>query len=238
MILTVSYASEKIATESYARLVETMVTDPCEVVLFDNHYPLNRKYFMVELCEKYGFLYNSFGKNIGAYDAYNYLLGLCEARKAILYEGDNFPIQKDWHIAALKVIGGGFVMSTLRNKTSYREMDERGFTVKEINGVACRMPLHAVTNTIGAIDVPYFRQIGGFAGGKYYGGGEISMWDYLKDRWVFLDAYEDDREKFTHDWQYSQYKLLHAHRGMDMSFEDYLATKPILIENLANSIFT
>lgn len=237
MILTVSYANEQIAFESYSQLVKTMVNDPFEVILFDNHYPLNRKNFIPELCDEFGFKYDSHGENIGAYKAYNYLINKYGQGKAILYEGDNFPLNDDWHLAVMSVISNQIVQSTLINKTSLREMNEFGFDDLEINGIICRKPKQAVTNTIGAINTDYFKAIGGAKGGKYYGGSEISMWEQLADKWVFLTDFEDDREKFTHDWQYSQYKLLHAHRGLDLSFEEYFKANPERIENLANRIF-
>lgn len=245
-LLTCSYANELVAEKSYSQLVKTMVKDPLPVWLWDNIYPLNQPMTMQKICSKYNFLYmsmNDMGGNVGMYAAYNFMINSlpddCEV--AVFYDGDQFPVQENWHLALIKAVKDyGYRCVTLNNHISQREMIERGFDSVEVGGLRLQIPRQACTNTICAFDVEFLRETGGIRGGKmYYGGNEIEMWPQLQYKWAFLTDFWDDFEqcKRLHDWQYEQYKLLYAHKGMDMSFENYLASKPERIYDLEKTIF-
>lgn len=242
-LLTCSYANEQVAEKSYGQLVKTMVKDPLEVRLWDNKYPLNDPDFMPKMCKKYDFKYISMDNNIGMYAAYNFLINSLpeDAEVAVFYDGDQFPLQENWHLALIEAVKTyGYRCATLNNHISQREMTERGYNAIEIGGLRIQVPHQACTNTVCAFDVKFLRETGGIRGGKhYYGGNEIEMWPQLQHRWAFLADFWDDFNqcKAMHDWQYEQYKLLYAHKNMDMSFEKYLESKPERIYDLEKTIF-
>lgn len=245
-LLTCSYANQQVAEKSYGQLVKTMVKDPLPVWLWDNTYPLNEPQTMQKICKKYGFDYfstNDMGGNVGMYAAYNFLINSLpdDAEIAVFYDGDQFPVQPNWHLALIEVVKcKKYYCATLNNHISQREMTERGYDVSEVNGIRLQVPKQACTNTICAFDVKFLRETGGLRGGKlYYGGNEIEMWPQLQYHWAFLTDFWDDFNqcKVLHDWQYEQYKLLYAHKGMDMSFEQYVKSNPDRIYDLEKTIF-
>jgi hypothetical protein len=132
---------------------------------------------------------------------------------------------------------------TLSNTVNEREMNERGFERAVINGVRVKIAKSACTNTICGFNTKFLKDIGGLQGSKkYYGGNEVEMWKhYGEKKWVFLEDFREETEKIQplHDWQYQEFKLLYAHRNLDMSFEDYLLSKPIRhgFDNLIKQIF-
>ena len=237
MILTVAFANDRVMNDSYRRLFYTSFD---EVWLWDNHYPgADAK----RIANRYHFKYFSLGENIGLYEAHNKMLDVLPhyVDKVIMYDSDNYPMMHDWDVALKEVIGGDVVHSTLSNPVSNREMEERGYTSKVINGLRCKIPHQVCTNTTCAFSVEFLRECGGLIGGKkYYGGNEIAMKGFYKGKhWVFLeDFFEDSRHlKPYHDWQYEQYKLLYAHRHLNLSYDEYLKTDPERIDDLAKQIF-
>lgn len=238
MILTVSYANERVARKSYARLVESMKDDPCEVRLFDNHYPLNRADFIKDLCQEYGFQYNkSFAhSNIGLYPAINSLIGALpkDCKKIIGFDGDNYPMTDNWHKALLDVLDDPTVGTvTLSSEIIAREIAERGFTPAVINGHKCKISHQVLTCTVSGWNVPFLKSTNGITSPHvYYGGNEVDMWRHYKEKgmkYVVLDDHWEELKemKAMQDWQYEEYKLLYAHRGLGMSFEEYLKTNPV-----------
>jgi hypothetical protein len=150
-------------------------------------------------------------------------------------------MQPNWHLALIETVKSQkYVCATLNNHVSNREINERGFYHSEVNGIRLQVPKQACTNTVCAFDVKFLRENGGIRGGKvYYGGNEIEMWPILEYKWAFLTDFWDDFNqcKVFHDWQYEQYKLLYAHKGMDMSFETYVKSNPDRIYDLEKTIF-
>ncbi len=239
MILTVSFANQEVTNKSYEQMVNTMQND-CEVLFWDNHYPgTNGK----QVADWYGFKYFSAGKNVGLYEGFDQLIKQLprSCTKFVGYDGDNFPMQNNWHNALLDTIGGEYVHSTLKNSISWREMDERGFDRYEVNGYRVRITKSAVTNTCSAYSRAFLEECGGLWGSKpLYGGNEIEMWPkYEGKKWIFLEDFEDKWEvtKPLHDWQYEQFKLLYAHAGVEMNFDEYLAYNPERNDDLAKQLF-
>lgn len=227
-LLTVSFANEKVAMKSYAQLVKTMKPSPCKVLLFDNHYP---GHDARKTAEKFGFEYHSAGSNIGQYAAYNYLINELPAdtTKILFYDGDHFPLTEGWHLAMLDVLSDPAVAHvSLKNDVTWREFEERPYDRALVFGNRVRVALQPMTNTMCGFTVEFLRLCGGVKGGHvYYGGNEIEMWKYYGGRkWVYLEDYEVQELKDMHDWQYEQYKLLYAQKGLDMSYEEYLNTNP------------
>ncbi len=241
-ILTVSFANETVTAKSYQRLVDT-IRQPYKVLLWDNHYPLNSPDFLDKLCKTYKFERYTLGINIGLYAAWNCLLAYLpdDVEKVILFDGDNYPIENDWHLALTDVIGGPVVHSTLMHHVNRRELNERGFTSEVIKGVRVRVTNQPCTNTTCAFSVDFLNQVGGVTGGKtFYGGNELTMWPFYEGKkWVFLEDFTEGKEEMMplHDWQYYQYKLLYAHKGLEGDFKKYLASNPERIEDLEKQIF-
>ena len=246
IILSCSFANEKVTVKSYQALYDTTRNQPCEVWVWDNHYPLNTDGFVRQVCMDYGFKYMHSGENVGMYEAYRRLIGhLDEFAKGIenviFYDGDCNPKVNDWHLALLAPFQDEKVVhTTLINQTNNRELRERGFNFETINGIKCMVTQSACTNTVCAFNIPWLKAIGGLQGKYYYGGNEVAMWpEYGGKKWAFLADYWEDKEEMDklHDWQYHQYKLLYAHKGMDISFAEYLKTDPEFIDNLEKHIF-
>ncbi len=228
MIAVVSYANEKVTEISLRQLYLTAQTGNIHV--WDNHYPLNRHDFVLNLCKELGFDYHSEGENVGMYRAFNELITFTN-QDIILFDGDCYPSQIGWDKAILEVLMDKNVGTvTLSNRVNVREMNERGYDPLTINGHKVNRPHSACTNTVCGFNIDFLHEIGGLQGThKYYGGNEILMWPhYSRKSWVYLNDFWEATEamKPLHDWQYEQYKLLYAHRGLGMSFEDYLKTNP------------
>lgn len=246
IILSCSFANEKVTVKSYQALYDTTRNQPCEVWVWDNHYPLNTEGFVRQVCMDFGFKYMHSGRNVGMYEAYANMIGhLNEFAKGIdnviFYDGDNNPQVNDWHLALLEVMKDDRVKTaTLTNQVNNRELRERGFDFETINGVKVLTTHSACTNTVCAFNIPWLLSVGGLQGKYYYGGNEVALWPhYGGNKWVFLADYWEDKEVIDklHDWQYHQYKLLYAHKGMAGSFADYLKTDPERIDNLEKYIF-
>jgi hypothetical protein len=221
-----------------------MVTNPLPVLMWDNCYPMNWVGFGDDIADKYGFKYHTDGENIGLYAAWNALLSELpdDCEKVILYDGDNFPVTPDWHLALLKALDDPKVVhATLMNDVIYNEFKKRPSTSEEINGIKVYTTHQPMTNTVCAFKTSFLHECGGILGGKrYYGGNEMAMWPYYKGRkWVFLSEFWEDKPKMMalHDWQYQQYKMLYAHDGLDMSFESYVKTNPERITNIEKHIW-
>lgn len=232
-ILVCAYANENVLCRSISQLVRTVDTKEFEIHVFDNYYPLNRGLYLYSLCKAHGLKYHTYGKNVGMYVAYAHLIDQLpeDCQKAIFYDADCLPDDSgNWAEALLKVIHDDVVHSTLTNVTNHRELVERGYKWELNNGVSTWVTKDPCTNTVCAFNIPWLRSIGGFKGGnQYYGGNEISMWTHYEGKkWVFLPDYSEHCEMMMplHDWQYQQYKLLHAHKGLKLSFEEYLKTGP------------
>lgn len=243
-LLTVAFANERVLSKSYEQLHRTMVTDPLPVLLWDNCYPLNWMGFGADLADKYGFTYRTTGENVGLYKAFNNLIAEVpkDCENVILYDGDNFPTSPDWHLTVLKVLEDPEVVHvTLMNDTIAREFKERPHDIEYINGVRCFVTKQAMTNTVCGFKMDFLRKTSGLIGGKYYyGGNEIAMWPYYEGKkWVYLaDIWEDKPAMMAlHDWQYQQYKSLYAHKGLDMSFTDYILSNPERIEDIKKYIW-
>lgn len=221
-----------------------MVTDPLPVMMFDNCYPMNWIGHGHDLSVRKNFQYFTHGVNVGLYKAWEYLLSKIpdDCEKVILYDGDNFPTQPDWHLALLKVLDSPEVVhSTLMNSVILNELKTRDFGREKIEGYRCYVVKQAMTNTVCAFKTSFLREIGGVLGGKkYYGGNEITMWPHYKGRkWVFLEDFWEDKPVMMglHDWQYQQYKMLYAHKNLDMSFEQYYSSNPERIDNIEKHIW-
>jgi hypothetical protein len=241
MILVCSYSNERI-TELCLRQLALTKSNRSVVLVWDNHYPLNRPDFVKNICDQFGFIYMSEGENKGMYYAYNTMLNSCNDETVITMDGDNFISYFQWDKAIEKVLFDERIgTATLGSLTSDREMNERGFEPEMINGVRIKFPVSACTNTVCGWNTEFLKSIGGIKGSKeYYGGNEIEMWKhYQEKKWVYLTDYREDTEliKPLQDWQYEQYKLLYAHKGMGGSFEEYLKTNPERIENILKYIF-
>jgi hypothetical protein len=94
-LLSISYHNEQVATATYKQLAETMLLDPCEVLVLDNNCPLVKdKTFLETLCKKYGFIYLNAGKNLGLAGGWNYLISQLppDCDRVILLDGDGFPV--------------------------------------------------------------------------------------------------------------------------------------------------
>lgn len=212
------------------------------VLVWDNFYPLNRPDFLLDLCNDLRFIYMTEGENKGLYHAYNTMIKSCNDDSVIIMDGDNFISYFEWDLAVEKVLKDDRIGTvTLGSKTSDREMNERGFDYEMINGIRVKIPHQACTNTCCGFNTEFLKSIGGIKGSKeYYGGNEIEMWKHYREKkWVYLIDYKEDTEliKPLQDWQYEQYKLLYAHKGMGGSFEEYLKTNPERIENIHKFIF-
>jgi len=248
-LLTVAFANQKVLAASYEQLSRTMVTKPLPVLMWDNCYPMNWVGFGADLADKYGFKYLTDGENIGLYDAWAQLLAQVpkDCEKVILYDGDNFPLEPDWHLAMLKVLDEpDIVHATLMNNVIYREFQERPHekrvvAIEKGRNMEVFVAKQAMTNTVCAFKMSFLRETGGIIGGKkYYGGNEIAMWNYYNDdkKWVFLPLWEDkDRMMSLHDWQYQQYKSLYAHAHLDMDFTTYVKSNPERIEDIKKHIW-
>lgn len=245
IIISVSFASDVVAYESYSTLVNRTADYPCEVWVWDNHYPLGTKWFLKSLCQEYGFRYMSLGENVGMYKAYNTMIGEAKNEILILHDGDHFIPHDNWHLVMAQVMGDKDVaVCTMNNTIISRELKERGFDKEIVNGVEVLKPHQVITCTCAAWRRTFLESVGGLTGGhKYYGGNEIRMWDYFgtHKKYYVLENFFDNKEfiEELHDWQYTQYKILYAHRGLDMSFSDYVHTDPLRldIDALLKSIF-
>lgn len=245
IILSVSFANDLVAYESYWSLVARTSDMPCEVWVWDNHYPLSSKGFVKDLCTQYGFRYMSLGENVGMYKAYNSMIQEAKNEVLILHDGDHYIQHDNWHLVLAQVMQDEDVaLCTINNKVISRELEERGFDKERINGVNVLKPHNVITCTCGAWRKSFLDSVGGLTGShKYYGGNEIRMWDMFgpKKKYYVLEDFHDDKDFIEElaDWQYTQYKILYAHRGLDMSFQDYVHThpQPIDIDALLKSIF-
>lgn len=243
-LLTVAYANQKVLAKSYEQLTRTMVTNPLPVLMWDNCYPMNWVGFAADIADRHGFKYLTDGENLGLYEALAQMMAQIpdDCEKVIFYDGDNFPTAPDWHLALLKVLDDPEVVhASLMNPTIWEEFKQRPHTNEQINGHEVKVASQAMTNTVCALKVSFLREIGGLLGGKkYYGGNEITMWPYYKGRkLVYLsDFWEDEKTmKGMQDWQYEQYKMLYAHKGLDMSFESYIKTNPERITDIKKHIW-
>lgn len=245
VILSVSFANDAVAFKSYTSLYERMIDLPCEVWVWDNHYPLATKGFVKDLCREYGFRYMSLGENVGMYKAYNTMISEAQTESVILHDGDHYIKHDNWHLILSQVMQDPTVaVCTVNNTIITRELKERGFDPEIVNGVPVLSPHHAGVSTCGGFRKKFLDSVGGLTGGhKYYGGNEVKMWPYFntQNRYYVLQDIFDDKEYIESmtDWQYTQYKILYAHRGLDMSFKDYLHTDPhqIDIDSLLKQIF-
>lgn len=246
IIISTSYANETVATKSYEALAATVTDTP--VWILDNRYPLNRKDFAYDLAARLGFKYNSFGINVGCYDAYNWMIDNLppDVDKLIGYDGDILPVTPNWAKACFDVIDDPTVGTCmLASRINQRELAERGFTAAVINGYNVKISHEVITCNTAAWSVSFLKAINGItAPHKYYGGNEIAMWKMYAEqgkKLVVLDDYWEDIDtmKALQDWQYEEYKLLYAHRGLGMSFEEYLKTNPVRhgYDNLIKEIF-
>lgn len=235
-ILSVSFANEKVATKSYENLHETSADE--QVIVLDNNYPMRRangRNWLRHLCERLRFVYIDAGYNMGLYDAYNHLINTlpdkCES--VILHDGDHFINQEGWTQAAFAVMKDPTVATCIvSNKINQRELNERGFTASEINGQKVKVSHEVICCSVSAWSVPFLKSVKGITSpNRYYGGNELEMWKYYgADRkLVVLDDYTEDLDtmKTLQDWQYEEYKLLYAHRGLGMSFDEFLKTNPV-----------
>lgn len=249
-ILSVSYANEAVAKKCYEQLAAQLQTTrkeyPCEVIIFDNQYPLNDRSFLPHLCGELGFMYQTVHQNIGLYAAYNTLIKRLplEVESAIFFDGDNLVNTPGWYQACTEVMEDKNVATCIvANTINQRELNERGFTTEIINSHKVKVSKEVICSTVGAFNIPFLRQIGGFSSPNYYyGGNEIAMWRfYVGRKLCVLDEYWEDLDtpKSMQDWQYEEYKLLYAHRGLGMSFEDYLKMEMPQIgrEKLIKEIF-
>jgi hypothetical protein len=241
MILVCSYTNERI-TELCLRQLALTKSSRSVVLVWDNHYPLNRTDFVKNICDELHFIYMSEGRNMGMYHAYNTMLNSCNDDTVITMDGDNFINQYEWDNQIELVLKDQSIgTATLRTKVSDRELKERGFEFTNINGVNVKITKQACTNTVCGWNTEFLKSIGGIKGGKeYYGGNEVEMWKhYVEKKWAYLTDYYELTEliKPLQDWQYEQYKLLYAHKGMGGSFEDYLKTNPERIEDIETFIF-
>jgi len=232
-ILSISFANERVAEKSYENLSETCGDE--QVIVLDNHYPLRRQFMLRDLCERFRFHYIDNGYNMGLYDGINFLLNELphDTKSVIGHDGDHYLLQKGWSKAVFEVLEDESVgMCVVSNDIIYRELHERGFESEVINGHKVRIPKQVICCTVGGWSMPYLRAIGGItAPNKYYGGNEIHMWDHFRQQGKKMAVLEDfheelDQMKALQDWQYQEYKLLYAHKGLRMSFDDYLKTDP------------
>lgn len=235
-ILSVSFANETVATKSYENLHETSGHE--QVTVLDNHYPIyrsNGRYWLRDLCERLRFIYIDAGYNMGLYDGYNHLInGLpdkCES--VILHDGDHFINQEGWSEAAFAVIADPTVATCIvSNRINQRELGERGFTAAEINGQKVKISHDVICCSVSAWNVGFLKSVNGVTSpNKYYGGNELEMWKYYgpNHKLVVMDDYTEDIDtmKALQDWQYEEYKLLYAHRGLGMSFDEFLKSNPV-----------
>lgn len=245
IILSVSFANDTVVYESYSSLVKRMVDLPCEVWVWDNHYPLGSKGFVKDLCSQYAFRYMSLGENVGMYKAYNTMISEAKSEVVILHDGDHYIQHDNWHLILAQVMQESDVaVCTVNNKIISRELSERGFDAERINGVNVLKPHQVVVCTCAAWRKKFLDSVGGLTGGhKYYGGNEVRMWEHfdVRNKYYVLEEIFDDKDFIEDlaDWEYTQYKLLYAHRGLDMSFKDYVHThpSPIDINALLKQIF-
>ena len=248
-ILSVSFANEKVATRSYENLSETSADE--QVIVLDNHYPIHRqngRNWLRDLCDKLRFRYIDNGYNMGLYDGYNFLLTELpqDCKGVILHDGDHLINEEGWTKAIFDVLEDETVGNCIvSNAINYRELHERGFESAVINGHKVRVTKQVICSTVGGWSMPFLRAIGGItAPNKYYGGNEIHMWDHFRQqgkRMVVLEDFSEelDSMKALQDWQYEEYKLLYAHKGLRTSFADYLKMDPVQHgrEALLKSIF-
>lgn len=245
VILSVSFANDAVAFKSYSSLNERMVDLPCEVWVWDNHYPLATKGFLKDLCAEYGFRYMSLGENVGMYKAYNTMISQAQNEVVILHDGDHYIKHDNWHLIMAQVMQDPTVaVCTVNNTIISRELKERGFDAERVSGVNVLKPHQVIVCTCAAWRKKFLDSVGGLTGGhKYYGGNEVKMWEHFDSQngYYVLEDIFDDKEYIESmaDWQYTQYKLLYAHRGLDMSFNDYLHTDPpkLDVDALLKQIF-
>ncbi len=252
-ILSTSYANETVAAKAYNRLAAQVyryraTTNPIEVVIFDNHYPLNDPMFLPKLCAENGFMYNHAGENIGLYAACNQMISrLTKNCKSVIgFDGDNWIIEDDW-INALYTVMEDETVGTAMVSTpiNVRELEERGYERAVINGYRVKISKQALCMSVSCWNVPFLRAINGItAPHKYYGGNEVAMQDFYAQhgkKLVVLEDYHEelDEMKALQDWQYEEYKIKYAHQGLNMSFNEFLATNPVQIgrDVLLKSIF-
>lgn len=246
IILSCSFANETVTAKSYKALKDTTAINPCEVWIWDNHYPLNNPDFVRNICVENGWKYMHAGENVGLYEAYRrlqfHLKEFADDPKTVIfYDGDNNPKVNNWHLALFTVMENeNIACATLLNQVNNRELRERGFDFDNVDGVRVLVTKSACTNTVCAFDMPFLNAAGGLQGKYYYGGNEVNLWPHFKNRkWVFLADFWENKEEIDclHDWQYTQYKMLYAHKGLDMSFADYLKTNPQKINNIKQYIW-
>lgn len=249
-ILSVSFANQAVAKLCYehlaSQLQRTAFGFPCEVIVFDNKYPLNDPKFLPNLCAELGFMYQTVNQNVGLYMAYNILISRLpkDTQTAIFFDGDNLVDTPDWYIACSQVVQEPDVVHCMvANHINQRELSERGYTSEVIADHNVKVSQECICATVGAFNIPWLRSIGGTTSPNYYyGGNEIEMWrHYAGKKLCVLDDYWEDLDtpKGLQDWQYEEYKLLYAHKGMRMSFDQYVATSPKQLgrEKLLKEIF-
>lgn len=231
-LLTISYHNQQIAETTYRQLVKTMSQEPCQVLLLDNNCPLmSDKNYLPNLCKELGFIYHNAGKNLGLHDGYNYLISNLpeDADRYILFDGDSYPITENWHIPLLKLHDDSrIVWTSLYNKHSYKEMSERSFRSEVLFGYNCQIVLAPVINSISCFKKSWTDSVGGLTEPmRFYGGLEMSMWHKksVDKLWVFLNDYKEESNPTPNDPIYTEYKVAHAVKGLDISLEEFIMKK-------------
>lgn len=241
MIYAVSLAFGKVKTikASIQRFDETigLRKEDYKHILIDQMWPKDREeltQFLSEQEEK-GKIVLKPGKNLGLAGGVNHAIakmGANETDTIIIYDPDNFPIQKRWGYAFKKVLEDDSIgWVSLWNHATNEEIKHKPYTNKSINGYGVCIVHSPVMNSVCALKMSYLSKLGGAKEpNHFYGGFEIGMWSGLKSLnldWAFLiDFHEDNIMNVDPDFidkDYQEYKWATTHgKEEQIEFTEWL----------------
>jgi hypothetical protein len=230
-IFILGFANAATATRTLSQLEKTKVSD-ATVVILDQHWPMqDMSEFWKSWVKSLRGIYLDAGKNLGLHEGLNYMCKTLQVKptdKVIGFDPDTYPINVGWDLALLNALDLPHVgWASLGNTHSEGEMNARGYTESEEEGLHLWTTKQAVVNSICAWNMEWIYNVGGFQeASEFYGGLECCMFPKCLaqgKRWVWLrDFREATGLKDLSDPEYKAYKWAHAHQGWKGDFAAWL----------------
>lgn len=175
------------------------------------------------------------GKNLGLAGGVNYAMekmGVTDKDIVMIFDPDNFPMQKRWGFAMKQVLEDPTVgWVSLWNCATDAELKNKQYTEKVINGHKVCALGAPIMNSVCGLKASYLKKAGGAREpNHYYGGFECGMWASLKEQkldWVFLKDFHEDNilnvDPNFLDKDYQEYKYATTHGGEEqVEFREWL----------------
>jgi hypothetical protein len=236
-MITMGYCKAETLALSMKKLYETKSPETeIEHYFVYHYYPINEaenKIRLKEIADKYGLIWLDPGKNLGNTVGHNWAQDNHIHAEDYLFgfDPDNCPKQEGWDLALYKVITHPKIgWAALSCDATPNEVAGRQAFIKEenINGVNCYLCNTPMMLSIGVIDYSWVRDAGGMLPlTNFYGGTEIFMWPYLKNKGLELAILKDFKDSHeiknaTTDPIYHQWKTMHTFGGDPRNFDRFL----------------